>query len=321
MSDPISMAKTAREGLSQALAALQTDPSVPPALLAVAEPVSQAMGALFFIERSGGAALAEQGPRALEAVRQALAMLQAQPLSHVAVSRAMEAVAGSLGLLHGLSKVAQQAPPVAAQPAPPVQAPPLVQPPQAAQPPWPAQVAHAPRAPQVIPPPWSPQAPQAAQAPWSPQAAPPPQAIQAGQPAPPAQEAPRPAASSLPSQTPSGWAPPEAMSPIEVSLAAHSPSNFYRGLAGDDVVDHGGIFVATYQSLPVGRAVVLRILFPGGYEAEAFGTVRFTRAGSGSSGDMSHPGYGVAFTRISNEGRILVSRYVRNREPIFYDDF
>jgi hypothetical protein len=35
---------------------------------------------------------------------------------------------------------------------------------------------------------------------------------------------------------------------------------------------------------------------------------------------MSPPGYGVRFTEISKEARQLVYRYVRNREPLFYDD-
>ena len=32
------------------------------------------------------------------------------------------------------------------------------------------------------------------------------------------------------------------------------------------------------------------------------------------------PGYGAQFTQITPEGRQLVYRYVRNREPLFYDD-
>src|SRR3954454_6086173 len=101
MSDPVSSAKSAREFLSRALAALQSDPSVPPQIMAVADPVSQAMGALFQIERSAGATLAASGPAALDAVRRALAMLQQQPTSHPAVAAALEAVAGSLSMVHG----------------------------------------------------------------------------------------------------------------------------------------------------------------------------------------------------------------------------
>jgi hypothetical protein len=32
------------------------------------------------------------------------------------------------------------------------------------------------------------------------------------------------------------------------------------------------------------------------------------------------PGFGAQFSEISDEGRGLIQRYVRNREPLFYDD-
>ena len=105
---------------------------------------------------------------------------------------------------------------------------------------------------------------------------------------------------------------------MNVELGAHSPSNFYKGLAGSDVVDHGGIFVATYKLPKVGVAVALRVLLPGELEFEADAVVQWTR--ETRSGD-EHPGFGAKFTRMSGEGRQLVYRYARNREPMFYDDF
>lgn len=104
---------------------------------------------------------------------------------------------------------------------------------------------------------------------------------------------------------------------IEVELGAYSGSNFYKGLSGNDVIDHGGIFVATYQVPRVGVPVALRILLPGDLEFEGDAIVQWTRE---VRGEGSEPGFGAKFTRISQEGRQLVYRYVRNREPIFYDD-
>jgi hypothetical protein len=63
--------------------------------------------------------------------------------------------------------------------------------------------------------------------------------------------------------------------------------------------------------------VALRILLPGDLEFEADAVVQFTR--ETRSGEAV-PGFGAKFTRISAEGRQLVYRYVRNREPMFYDD-
>jgi uncharacterized protein (TIGR02266 family) len=102
---------------------------------------------------------------------------------------------------------------------------------------------------------------------------------------------------------------------VDVELGIHSTSNFYKGLGGNDVIEHGGIFVATYKVLKIGTPVTLRVLLPGDYEFTASGVVQWTReAGS------TEPGYGARFNHISQEGRQLVYRYTRNREPMFYDD-
>ena len=98
MSDPVTMARTARERLSQALAALQS-PGVPTQLIGVAEPVAQAMSALHQIESTGGGARAQAAPRALDGVRRALMTLQGDASGHPAVVSATEGVASSLSLV------------------------------------------------------------------------------------------------------------------------------------------------------------------------------------------------------------------------------
>jgi Tfp pilus assembly protein PilZ len=85
------------------------------------------------------------------------------------------------------------------------------------------------------------------------------------------------------------------------------------------VIDSGGIFIATYQIPDIGRNVLVKVSMPGGYEFEALGIVRWTREAP-LSGSDSPPGFGAQFTQISPEGRQLVYRYVRNREPLFHDD-
>jgi hypothetical protein len=106
---------------------------------------------------------------------------------------------------------------------------------------------------------------------------------------------------------------------VDVELGALTPSNFYKGLAGNDVIEHGGIFVATYKIPPTGSVVTLRVRLPGNYEFTAQAAVRWTREAGGSR-DSAEPGFGARITQISAEGRQLVSRFTRNREPLFYDD-
>lgn len=313
MSDPVSLARAARENLARGLAALQS-PNVPPQVMAVAEPIASAMSALHHVEASNGAARLEAGPAALNAARHALAMLQQQPPGYPAVDQALEAIAGSLNLIHQLT----------AAPAPVAQ-------PQAAfagtmaMPPGPA-------APPTQPSPqgWGQQQPPAyPQQPPAHQQQPPAyqQPAPAYQQQPPAYQQQPPAAPPNFQQAaqPHGHAAPAAAGGagtpirIEAELGAHSTTNFYKGLSGNDVIDSGGIFVATYQIPEIGRNVVVKVSMPGGYEFEALGIVRWTREAP-LSGSDSPPGFGAQFTQISPEGRQLVYRYVRNREPLFHDD-
>ena len=408
MTDPVSAARTARESLARGLSVLQS-PGVPAAVMDVAEPIAQAMGALHQIEASGGNALAEHASVALDAARRGLSMLQGASGQHPAVEQAMEAVAGSLGTIHALTQPREPPATVPAVPAalagtlvmPPGQgaapapqaayphaAPQAAYPqaaPQAAYPQAAPQAAYAQAATQAAYPQAAPQAaypqaayqqtapqaahpqaayPQAAYPQAAPQAAPqhqssPHAAPHPGQPQPAAQQfaggggygAPPAAAAGAP------WAPPPQQPPqaawpqqaapaapagsspvaagaqaaaiqappnvprLEADLGAHSPSNFYKGLSGNDVIDSGGLFVATYKIPNIGSNVVIKVALPGGYEFEALGVVQWIReAPDSTAGIEAPPGFGAKFTQISPEGRQLVYRYVRNREPLFHDD-
>ena len=103
---------------------------------------------------------------------------------------------------------------------------------------------------------------------------------------------------------------------ISADLGAHSPTNFYKGLSGNDIIDHGGLFVSTYMIPKIGSPVRLRVSLPGGYEFEANAVVQWAR----EQGGDAPPGFGAKFTAITPEARQLVYRYVRNREPLFHDD-
>jgi uncharacterized protein (TIGR02266 family) len=339
VTDISSTARTARESLSRGLNALQSDPSVPPQVLELAGTIAQAMGALHQIERSNGAQLVPHAELALNNVRSALSQLQSQPAGHPALEQAMEAVASSLGLVHALNKLA--AAPAAAPAHVPAPAPAF---PQPAQPAWQPQAAPAPApAPSHAPPAqpaWQPQAapaPAPAQPAWQPQAAPAPAPAQpawqpqAAPPAPaPAQPAwqPQPAgAQADPFARPAAPVPLDSLHPpappmaggaaiVEAALGTNSATNFYKGLAGNDIVEHGGLFIATYKILKVGTPLRLKVSLPGGYEFEANAVVRWTSEPAGGG----EPGFGAQFTQVTQEARQLIYRYARNREPLFHDD-
>lgn len=103
---------------------------------------------------------------------------------------------------------------------------------------------------------------------------------------------------------------------VNADLGAHSPTNFYKGLSGNDIIDHGGLFVSTYVIPKINTPIRLKVSLPGGYEFEANATVKWSREDGGDA----PPGFGAQFTAITPEARQLVYRYVRNREPLFHDD-
>jgi hypothetical protein len=347
MSDPATTARTAREALSRGLNALQSDPSIPAPLVELAAPIAQSMGALHQIERTNGAQLLPHANVALDNVRTALSKLQADTSAHPVVAVAIEAVASSLGLVHALSKLANPAPAAAPIPlvqhaAPPPQqaapayvqqpaAPAYVQQPAAPayvqQPPQqaaPAYVQQPPQQPHFPPPQQAPQQafqrdpfapPQQHQHHVQPGASPLAATAFAAAPMPPQGHVPAPA----PSQGIAGGAPGD-MPVFNADLGAQSTTNFYKGLSGNDIIDHGGLFVSTYMIPKLGTPVRLKVSLPGGYEFEANAVVRWRREQSDSSGSDAPPGFGAQFTQITPEARQLVYRYVRNREPLFHDD-
>jgi hypothetical protein len=306
VSDVVSLARAARESLAHGLDALQGDPNVPAAMLDLAAPIAKAMGSLHQIERSGGAEAGSGAQAALTQIQSALAHLQAEPPQNRAVAVALEAVAASLGTVHALARAAAQgglAPRTPIAPAP-----------------QPASVSHAPAAAQA------PSAAHAAAAPHAPSAAHA-ASVPQGLAFQPTIVAPlRPASSPAPAKGGSGKPgrvsskPPKGDgSAITAELGAHSPSNFYKGLSGNDIIDHGGLFVSTYKLPKIGQPVRLRVSLPGGYEFEANAIVRWRREAS-DAGNDAPPGFGAQFTEITAEARQLVYRYVRNREPLFHDD-
>lgn len=311
---------------------------MPPQLVELAAPIAQAMGALHQIERTRE--LAPHADVALGHVRGALSKLQAAPTAHPAVNQALEAVATSLSLVHQLSKMAAPAPAAAPMAAPPPaqpqpQAPvahagtasipqrapaapatnhqqPAFPPPQAAYPQQPAMQQPAMQQPSMIardpfaaPPPHHQQPPPHHQQP-------PANAYGAPAAAPAAPQE-KPATPSMPVPAP----PAGNLQVLNADLGTHSPTNFYKGLAGNDIIDHGGLFVSTYISPKIGTPIRLKVSLPGGYEFEANAVVKWTR----EQGGDAPPGFGAQFTQIAPEARQLVYRYVRNREPLFYDDF
>ena len=96
-----------------------------------------------------------------------------------------------------------------------------------------------------------------------------------------------------------------------------SESNFYTGFTRD--ISEGGVFVATYNSFPVGTVMELHLQMPdGGEPIKVKGEVRwYAEHNEDSDG---HPGVGVRFVDLSTENRNRINRFVSVRDSIFFDD-
>ncbi|MEZ4340352.1 MAG: PilZ domain-containing protein [Sandaracinaceae bacterium] len=104
-------AKDARESLGRALAALQEDPNIPPDVLAVAQNIAKAVGALFEAERASSEPDGKSSVRnALGSLSQTLALLQDVRGEHHGIQTATETIARAMSVLFPLTTVPSRAP-------------------------------------------------------------------------------------------------------------------------------------------------------------------------------------------------------------------
>ena len=105
--------------------------------------------------------------------------------------------------------------------------------------------------------------------------------------------------------------------PAEANIGATTESNFFVGFSGE--ISEGGVFLATYDTYPVGTLVKLLVTLPGGFEVHVPGHVRFVRDPMDLTAE-SEPGMGIAFEQLQADSRELILRFIRKRPPMFYDD-
>lgn len=280
------LAHGARQSLARGLEALQAV-DAPPALLDVAQPVARAMGVLAEIETAPDGMVASRVEPALEALREGLRLLQLpQHVEHPAAARGMAAVAETLGVVVELVRSLEGgAAPLRQQPFRREDG--LAEPVRGRLPKHPASQTLAAAAATAEP-----------------------VAITRG--------------GGARSEIVREVLRDRDLRTIDAALGTSSPSNFYTGLAGGEVIAAGGLFVATYQIPKLGETVLLEVSLPGGYEFLARAVVAWTRSAGDTSGSMraaaGPPGFGARFAEITEEGCRLIERYVKNREPLFHDD-
>lgn len=300
-------ARQAREALGKALEALQKDADIPKEVLGVAQNIARSVGALFEAEYASTEVDGKTCVKsALGTLSQTLALLQDVKSEHAGIQTATESIADVISILFPLTNKPSVRPESSSSAAPPRSAPPpSTAPPSSPPVSKPPSVAPVSKPPSIRPP----------------SSRPPSIRPASGRPLSSRPSSARPA-SHVPAPIPTSMLPPPAPIPtgdrrrIEANLGATTQSNFYVGFSGE--IAHGGVFLATYETLPKDTSVTMLVTLPGGLEFECDGYVRFVRDPLDFASE-SEPGIGIQFEDLSDDARDLVLRFVGKRPPIFYD--
>jgi uncharacterized protein (TIGR02266 family) len=101
--------------------------------------------------------------------------------------------------------------------------------------------------------------------------------------------------------------------PCAIELEFSEDSHFFTGLSAD--ISQGGLFVATYERLPIGTRLSLSFETQDG-KVEVRGEVRWVRSAEQAEG---WPGLGVAFTSVSAEAAERIALYCSRCPPLYVD--
>jgi hypothetical protein len=281
LSDPVQIAKRAREALARARETLDSATSAPPEAVDVAVKIAQAIAALGPIERTSGAEVDKHATAALARAGEAHAALSA--LGGEGLSAAREALATACDVIRELAMTPAVATPAIA--------------PRAEAGAARAAASHVTSI--AIGPTGTVKQPPNAAA-FAP--APGPTGTVAQPPVPAAFAAP--AGGTAPMGDPTG---------VAVTLGADTPSHLWVGQEGGDVLARGGLFVADDAGRSVGTPVRVALTLPGG-AFEVLGVVRWSRARS----PLAAAGYGVTLVELSGDARQAIAAYAASRAPMLY---
>jgi uncharacterized protein (TIGR02266 family) len=103
---------------------------------------------------------------------------------------------------------------------------------------------------------------------------------------------------------------------VDLDVTMGSEHNFYAGFVEN--VSQGGIFIATHISRAVGDLIEFSINLPGLETVRGVGEVRWVRVFS--EGSNVPPGLGLRFVELSPGAHEGITEFLKNRDPLFYDE-
>jgi len=103
---------------------------------------------------------------------------------------------------------------------------------------------------------------------------------------------------------------------IEVDIGMQSETSFFTGFSMD--ISSGGLFVSTYDILPLDSEVNVNFSLPGGQMMSLSGLVRWVREYNEAVPDTA-PGMGIMFEDLSTEQENDINAYLARSNPLFHD--
>jgi uncharacterized protein (TIGR02266 family) len=100
----------------------------------------------------------------------------------------------------------------------------------------------------------------------------------------------------------------------EFAVEFEHQTHFFAGLSQD--ISTGGLFIATYCTLPVGTVLRLRFELPDGTEIVAGGRVCWLRETDTSE---ARPGMGIELTELSPQALQKITIFCETRPPMLFD--
>ncbi len=100
---------------------------------------------------------------------------------------------------------------------------------------------------------------------------------------------------------------------VAVDVSLHTEHNFYMGLTEN--LSEGGLFIATYDDIPVGTRLEMSINLLGLPTIEMPGEVRWLRE---YTEDVA-PGIGVRFLDMSENDKQAIKSFMARRDPLLFE--
>jgi len=105
--------------------------------------------------------------------------------------------------------------------------------------------------------------------------------------------------------------------PLETNVDFAGETNFYTGFVED--ISNGGLYVSTFNLLPIGTRIELSFTLPNGLQIEVPGQVRWIHDPF-DPGDSSSPGMGIMFEELKIEDKKQIDAFIEERSPLFFDE-